>query len=157
MERRNVSAAKKNERCELGLALIMAGLYLLLLASASCERRSVETVTTASQQHLPAADEKPLISTAQLPPRPPVLEAAGDRVAEARIDLKRKNTAAALRAIASAEEEVRKASANKPDGDVDHRLAAIISRLQIAEQEVERHDLKAAASELRKLNQELNR
>ena len=157
MERRNMSAAKKDERRDLEFALIVVGLFLLLLASASCERRSVETVTTASQQRLPAADEKPLISTTQLPPRPPVLEAAGDRVAEARIDLKRKNTAAALRAIASAEEEVRKASANKPDGDLDHHLAAIISRLQIAEQEVERRDLKAAASELRKLKQELNR
>jgi len=155
MKRRNAPAMEKNERRDLGFALIVAGLFLL--ASASCERSSVETVTTASQQRLSAADEKPLISTARLPPRDPIFEAAGDRVAEARIDLKRKNIAAASRALILAEEEVRRALANKPDGAADQHLAALIRRMQIAEQEVQRRDLKAAASELRKLNQELNR
>jgi hypothetical protein len=114
----------------------------------------VETVTMASQQRSAATDGKPLISTAQLPARDLNLEAAGDRIAEARIDLKRKNTAAALRAIAVAEEEVKKAVAIQPD---DAQLAAFIRRLQTARQELQHRDLKAAALELRRLDQELNR
>lgn len=154
MERRDAPATERNGRRGSATALIVIGLSSLLLAFASCERRSVETVTVASQQRSSAADGKPLISTAQLPARDLNLEAAGDRIAEARIDLKRKNTAAALRAIAAAEEEVKKASVIKPG---DTHLAAFIRRMQIAEQELRRRDLKAASSELRRLDQELNR
>lgn len=154
MERRDTNVTERNGRGGLATALIGAGLSLLSLASASCERRSVETVTVASQQRSSAVDEKPLISTAQLPPRDLNLEAAGDRIAEARIDLKRKNIGVALRAISVAEEEVKKAAAIKPDDD---HLAALIRRLQTAEQELQRRDLKAAAADLRKLSQELNR
>ncbi len=154
MERRDATATERNGRRGSATALIVVGLSLLLLVFASCERRSVETVTVAAQQRSSAADGKPLISTAQLPARDLNLEAAGDRIAEARIDLKRKNTGAALRAISVAEEDVKKAAVIQPG---DAHLAALIRRLQTVEQELQHRDLKVAASELRKLSQELNR
>lgn len=117
----------------------------------------METVTVASQQRSPSTDEKVLITTTQLPPHNSDLEAAGDRIAEARVDLKHKNLAAALRAITLAQERVRKASINEIDVGTDSSLASIIRRLQIVEQEIQRRELRAADSELRRLSQELNR
>ncbi len=138
-------------------AAILVLVSALLLASASCRKHSVETVTVASQQRSPSTDEKVLITTTQLPPHNSDLEAAGDRIAEARVDLKHKNLAAALRAITLAQERVRKASINEIDVGTDSSLASIIRRLQIVEQEIQRRELRAADSELRRLSQELNR
>jgi glucan phosphoethanolaminetransferase (alkaline phosphatase superfamily) len=133
--------------------------FALLAAQASCSQRRVEETVTVDAGRLssPVANAQPVAVAPQLPDRDADIEQAGDHVAEAITRLKRRQSAAALTALAQAESALGRAlRAESRDENELEAVRETLKGLETAERSIQRGALTEAATQLVALNRKVD-
>jgi hypothetical protein len=134
-----------------GCVLLAAGLVYLRRPAPV-----VETVTTGARTVAPAPS--PLYFSPQLPARDADVEQAGDRIAEAEVYLKKRQSAAALNALTHARRAAARAlEARQRKGARPDALASAIRELDAAQHAIERGAYEDAHRQLVALDKNLDR
>ncbi|MER3428195.1 MAG: hypothetical protein C4334_08850 [Pyrinomonas sp.] len=140
-------------------SLLLCGLLLFALFS-SCANRSIEeTVTTdVGRRTAQMVNAPPIVQYPQLPERDPDVETAGDRIAEAIMRLRRRQTANALRALARANAALVRAgrAAGRTDAERD-MLNSTLRQIKTAEALINRGVTEQAIKQLSEANRNLDR
>ena len=130
---------------------------LALMMLMSFRSKPVEETITVDQNRttkIPPASSAPV--TSELPPADPDVEAAGDRVAEAVIYLKRRQSEPALNALALAREATDRAMIRKAgDSKVQDQLLATNQEIETVKELVRKGKIGTATRELKEVNQKL--
>jgi hypothetical protein len=115
----------------------------------------VETVTTAAR--LPAPAPSPVYFSPQLPARDADVEQAGDRIAEAEVYVKKRQSAAALNALSHARRAAARAlEARQRKGARPDALASALRELDAAQRAIERGAFDDAHRQLIALDKNLD-
>lgn len=133
--------------------------FALLACLPSCSPKRVEETVSvdAGRTSSVAANAQPVAVAPQLPARDPDLELAGDRVAEAITRLKRRQTAAALGALAQSRAAINRALRNESrDEEGREALGATLKGIENAERNIQRGALGEAATQLIALNKKVD-
>src|SRR5919198_2311974 len=120
-----ITAGLHVRRSAVWYALMAVGCALLVWAAASTRPSEpvVETVATGARPATSAATPF-YVTQPELPPRDAEVELAGDRIAEVEVYLKKRQSAAALAALARARRATARApQARRPEGPGGGRLA----------------------------------
>ena len=137
---------------------LLGGACLLLLGWFAYVRRPapvVETVTTVARV---APAPTPVYFSPQLPARDEDVEQAGDRIAEAEVYLKKRQSAAALAALTRARHATARAlEARRQKGSRGDELAATLKELDSVQRAIERGQLDDAHRQLVALDKNLDR
>jgi hypothetical protein len=132
-------------------------LPLIILVTSCGPKPAEETVTVRSSQHQTVSAEAPRVSTAQLPPRNPDIEKAGDLIAEATLHLHQRNSVAALHAVSRAEVEVKGVLGKTPANQVTHgELVSTLRELESVTGLIHRGMFTDAIRRLGELNRKLD-
>jgi hypothetical protein len=160
-ERVNTIGQRQGSACAaLWCGLLMASFGLALLAAqSSCSQRRVEETVTVDAGRLSSlvANAQPVAVDPQLPDRDADIEGAGDHVAEAITRLKRRQSAAALTALAQAESALNRALRTESRTE-DEREAVreTLKGLDTTERNIQRGALTEAATQLVALNRKVD-
>jgi hypothetical protein len=128
---------------------------LWALISARRSTPVVETVTTGARA--PAAAPTPVYFTPQLPERDADVELAGDRIAEAEVYLKKRQSAAALAALTRARHATTRAlEARQRKGTRGDVLISTLKELDAVERAIRRGALEDAHRQLVALDKNLD-
>ena len=133
--------------------------FALLACLPSCTQKRVEETVSvdAGRPSSVAANAQAVAVAPQLPARDPDVELAGDRLAEAITRLKRRQTAAALSALAQARAAVNRALRNDArDEEGREALRATLKGIENAERSIQRGALGEAATQLVALNKKVD-
>ncbi|HEX8136864.1 MAG TPA: hypothetical protein VF544_04665 [Pyrinomonadaceae bacterium] len=135
-------------------------LGLVLCASLlSCSQKRVEETVTvdASRSSSVASNAQPLAIAPQLPARDADLEQAGDKVAEAIMRLKKRQSAAALTALAQSKGAINRAlRTDGRDEDGREALRSTLKGIESAERAIQRGALADATQQLIALNRKVD-
>jgi len=128
------------------------------LLSCSQKKRVEETVTVdASRSSSVASNAQPVAIAPQLPARDADLEQAGDKVAEAIMHLKKRQSAAALTALAQSKGAINRAlRADGRDEDGREALRSTLKGIESAERAIQRGALADATQQLVALNRKVD-
>lgn len=138
---------------------IITSCFAFLAAQSSCSQRRVEETVTVDAGRLSSlvANAQPVALAPQLPNRDADIEQAGDHVAEAITRLKRRQSAAALTALAQAESALGRAlRAESRDEDEREAVRETLKGLETAEHTIQRGALTEAATQLVALNRKVD-
>jgi hypothetical protein len=134
-----------------GCALLAAGLVYVRRPAPV-----VETVTTGTRT--PSPPPPPVYFVPQLPARDADVEQAGDRIAEAEVYLKKRQSAAALNALTHARRAAARAlEARQRKGGLPDALASALRELDAAQRAIERGAYEDAHRQLIALDKNLDR
>ena len=133
--------------------------WLLALAAISSHifsRRVEETVTLDPAQPVRTSVFAPLITRQALVPSDADVETAGDRVAEAMVDLKQQQNGLALNALVKAQAATERAMKSKPRAVVVRdELEQTNQQIERVKQVIRRGKIEKATLELQDVNQKL--
>ncbi|MDT5295105.1 MAG: hypothetical protein QOJ76_1985 [Acidobacteriota bacterium] len=135
----------------------VACLLLLLILTFGLKGRApvVETVTTGAQPPTPAPT--PVYFTPTLPARDADVEQAGDRIAEAEVYLKKRQSAAALAALTRARRATTRAlESRQRKGSQGDALASALKELDAVQHAIERGAYEDAHRQLVALDRNLD-
>jgi len=156
----SIGKRRGSARAVLWYALFVASFcFALLAAQSSCSQRRVEETVTVDAGRLSSlvANAQPVAVAPQLPNRDPDIEQAGDHIAEAITHLKRRQSAAALTALAKAESALGRAlRAESRDENEREALRETLKGLEAAERSIQRGALTEAAPQLVALNRKVD-
>lgn len=139
------------------VVIVGVSLVFVLFSSARPPQQSDETVTIDSSRHVVIPTGTPVASTRTLPVQERDVETAGDRIAEATMYLKKKQTAAALRALHQAQAATNHAlAARAPNGGGDKELVTTVNELAATERAIQRGALDDATRQLNALINKLD-
>ncbi len=133
--------------------------FALLACLPSCSQKRVEETVSvdAGRSSSVAANAQAVNVAPQLPARDPDVELAGDHVAEAITRLKRRQTAAALGALAQSRAAINRALRNESrDEEGREALRATLKGIENAERSIQRGALVEAATQLVALNKKVD-
>jgi len=139
-------------------ALAAAACVVIVYAMATHNNAPVvETVTTVAHPSPPAPT--PYVNdTVTLPPRDADVEQAGDRIAEAEVYLRKRQSAPALAALVRARHAAEHArEARQRKGTRDDELTAALKELDAAERAIQRGAFEDAHRQLVALNKNLDK
>jgi hypothetical protein len=147
-----------------GSALVRALLLwclcpVLCAALLSCSQKRVEETVTvdASRSSSVASNAQPVAIAPQLPARDADLEQAGDKMAEAVMRLKKRQSAAALTALAQSRAAINRAlRTDGRDEDGREALRSTLKGMESAERAIQRGALADAAQQLIALNRKVD-
>jgi hypothetical protein len=137
--RAQIAGRFRARRVLLWCALPALACGLLVFAAVRVRRAApvVETVTTVSRP--PVSAPTPVYFTPQLPQRDAEVELAGDRIAEVEVYLKKRQSAAALAALARARRATTRAlEARQHKGAHDDALLSTLKGLDSVQHAIER-------------------
>lgn len=144
----------------LARALVFCCLCPALAASLlSCSQKRVEETVTvdASRSSSVASNAQPLAIAPQLPARDADLEQAGDKIAEAIMRLKRRQSAAALMALAQSRAAINRAlRTDGRDESGREALRSTLKGIETAERAIQRGALTDATQQLIALNRKVD-
>ena len=154
-----IAAGLHVRRSAVWYALMAAGCALLVWAAASTRPSEpvVETVATGARPATPAATPF-YVTQPELPPRDAEVEQAGDRIAEVEVYLKKRQSAAALAALARARRATARAlEARRQKGSRGDELALTLKELDSVQRAIERGQFDEAHRQLVALDKDLDR
>ena len=144
----------------LARAPLLSCLCLALCASLlSCSQKRVEETVTvdASRSSSVASNAQPVAIAPQLPARDADLEQAGDKVAEAIMRLKKRQSAAALTALAQSRAAINRAlRTDGRDEDGREALRSTLKGIEAAERSIQRGALADATQQLIAVNRKVD-
>ncbi|MBV9210327.1 MAG: hypothetical protein JOZ52_06840 [Acidobacteria bacterium] len=142
------------------LPVLVACLALLfiLFSSSRSQKQTEETVTIDSSSRAAIPAGTPVAEKRTLPVQDPEVENAGDHIAEATVYLKRKQSAAALRALHQAQAATNHAiSLREPNESGGNKeLLLTLNELGAIERAIQRGQLEEAVRQLNALNRRLD-
>lgn len=131
----------------------------LCAALLSCSQKRVEETVTvdAGRSSSVASNAQPVALAPQLPARDADLEQAGDKVAEAIMRLKKRQSAAALTALAQSKGAINRAlRTDGRDEDGREALRSTLKGIESAERSIQRGALADATQQLIALNRKVD-
>ncbi|HVG31860.1 MAG TPA: hypothetical protein VM911_02225 [Pyrinomonadaceae bacterium] len=142
-------------------ALIFVACFCLafLAAGSSCSQRRVEETVTVDAGRLssPVTNAQPVALAPQLPARDADIEQAGDHIAEAITRLKKRQSGAALAALAQAEGALGRALRTESRDEAEREaIRETLKGLEAAERSIQRGALTEAAAQLVALNRRVD-
>jgi hypothetical protein len=157
------SVEKQNEHTERARMCCVLMLWTLCFAliaiQLSCSQKRIEETVTvdAGRSSSLAVNAQPVAIAPQLPARDADLEQAGDRIAEAVMHLKKRQTAAALTALAQSRAAINRAlRSDARDEEGREALRATLKAIESAEHAIQRGALSDAAAQLVALNRKVD-
>ena len=136
----------------LSLCLVLA----LMIATSLRSKPVEETITVDHNRAATVPALSSVVASSGLPPADPDVEAAGDRVAEAVVYLKRRQFEPALNALAQARAATDRAMARRAnDTRVKNQLLASNQEIDSVKELIRRGKIGTAAKELIEVNQQL--
>jgi hypothetical protein len=148
------------ERVALCSVLALWCLCLMLITfQPSCSRKRVEETVTvdAGRSSTMAANAQPVAIATQLPAPDADVEQAGDRIAEAIMRLKKRQSAAALTALAQSRAAINRAlHSDARDEEGREALRSTLKGIETAEHTIQRGALADAATQLVALNRKVD-
>ena len=154
-----ITAGLHVRRSAVWYGLMAAGCALLVWAAASTRPSApeVETVTTSGGEHATPAATPFYVTQPGLPPRDAEVEQAGDRIAEVEVYLKKRQSAAALAALARARRATARAlEARRQKGSRGDELALTLKELDSVQRAIERGQFDDAHRQLVALDKNLD-
>jgi hypothetical protein len=156
-------AVEKRTSLERGTLCCVLAVWSLCLALLAClpsctQKRVVETVTVdAGRSSSVVANTPPVAIAPQLPARDADVEQAGDKVAEAIMRLKKRQSAAALGALSQSKVAINRALRNDArDEDGREALRSTLKGIETAEHAIQRGALTDATTQLAALNRKVD-
>ncbi|MGH9899085.1 MAG: hypothetical protein ACRD63_13725 [Pyrinomonadaceae bacterium] len=130
---------------------------LILIARSLISNSVVETVTIDSNRHSLSSEKNSIALTPQLPSRDSDIEATGDRLAEARLHLKKHHSAEALKALRDAKSHTRRAierskNLNNNDRSAGNDLLYALGEIEAIETDIKRGQTDDARKRLASLD-----
>ena len=138
------------------VAVVCLSLLFILFSSTRATKQTEETVTIDSNRRASIPTGTPVAQTRQLPVQDREVETVGDRIAEATIYLKKKQSAAAIRALHQAQVATNHALSVREHNEGDKELLLTLNELGSAEHAIQRGALEDAIKQLNALNHRLD-
>ncbi|HEY0545695.1 MAG TPA: hypothetical protein VGC91_09990 [Pyrinomonadaceae bacterium] len=140
------------------VAVVCLSLLFIFLSSSRSQKQTEETVTIDSNRPASIPSGTPLAEKRALPVQDPEVESVGDHIAEATVYLKRKQSAAALRALHQAQVATNRALSAREHSESggDKELLLTLNELGAAEHAIQRGQLEDAVRQLSALNRRLD-
>lgn len=138
--------------------IVVAGSFLFArLLSLRRPNQVEETVAIDSSRRAVIPSTAPVARTSELPHQERDVEAIGDRIAETTLYLKKKQTAAALKALRQAQVATNRALAvREHDGAGEKELLTTLAELETAEHAIQHGALDDASRQLNALERKLD-
>lgn len=139
------------------MIIIGVSFLYVLLSFWRAPNRVDETVAIDSSRHVVTPTGTPVAITRELPLQERDVEVVGDRIAETSLYLKKRQTAAALKALRQAEMATNHAlAARMHNGGGDKELVTTLSELEAAERAVQHGGLDDAIRQLNAIERKLD-